>query len=43
MFIESVRGREIKNYLDDIASLRINVFKEFPYLYDGCINYERKY
>ena len=28
---------------DDIASLRLKVFKDFPYLYDGNIEYEHKY
>lgn len=27
----------------DIAALRINVFQEFPYIYDGSIDYEVKY
>ena len=29
--------------LDDLARLRIAVFREFPYLYDGSLEYERRY
>lgn len=34
---------EIANYLEDIAKLRIQVFRDYPYLYDGDINYESRY
>ena len=27
----------------DLARLRIGVFREFPYLYDGSLDYERDY
>ena len=36
-------GNQIKPYLDDVARLRIEVFRHFPYLYDGNMDYERKY
>ncbi len=29
--------------IDDIARLRIAVFREWPYLYDGDLDYERQY
>ncbi len=29
--------------LDDLASLRIRVFRDWPYLYDGDLDYERRY
>jgi len=29
--------------LDDLARLRIAVFREWPYLYDGSLDYERRY
>ncbi|MEZ5887498.1 MAG: GNAT family N-acetyltransferase [Paracoccaceae bacterium] len=29
--------------LDDVARLRITVFRDWPYLYDGDLEYERKY
>lgn len=37
------KGKEIIPYIDEIARLRIEVFREFPYLYDGNIDYEKKY
>ena len=34
---------ELKSYLPDLAQLRIRVFRDFPYLYDGTVAYEEKY
>ncbi len=34
---------DISNYLLELANLRIEVFKEFPYLYEGSIDYEMRY
>lgn len=39
----SKRGREIESVFDDLANLRITVFRDFPYLYEGHIDYERDY
>lgn len=36
-------GAALNDYLDDVARLRIEVFRDFPYLYDGSMDYERKY
>jgi GNAT superfamily N-acetyltransferase len=36
-------GKEILRYLDDAARLRIEVFRDYPYLYDGSPEYEREY
>ncbi len=36
-------GNEAKIYIRDLAQLRITVFREFPYLYDGTLEYEEKY
>lgn len=36
-------GSALHDYLDAVARLRIEVFREFPYLYDGTMDYERKY
>ena len=36
-------GREIGRHLCDAARLRISVFREFPYLYDGCEEDESDY
>lgn len=36
-------GQELVDALDDVAQLRITVFRDWPYLYDGSIDYERTY
>lgn len=36
-------GEAIAPYLDDLARLRIAVFREWPYLYDGDSHYEAQY
>lgn len=36
-------GPEAKKYVTDIANIRIQVFKEFPYLYAGTLEYEQEY
>lgn len=36
-------GVEIEPYIDRLAELRISVFREYPYLYEGNLEYERKY
>lgn len=38
-----VSGAGIAPYVEDLARLRIEVFREFPYLYDGDADYERNY
>lgn len=38
-----VMGQAIEKYLDDLAKLRIQVFRDYPYLYDGDLEYESKY
>lgn len=37
------RGPEILPWLADTARLRISVFREWPYLYEGNFEYERDY
>lgn len=37
------KGREIGAFAEDFATLRIRVFREFPYLYDGSVEYEKNY
>lgn len=37
------RGPEIQPWLDDVARLRVNVFRDWPYLYEGDDAYERDY
>lgn len=41
--ITTVRGPEVQPYLADLARLRIEVFREYPYLYDGDAAYEERY
>lgn len=41
--IEIRSGRAIAPYIDDLARLRIQVFRDFPYLYDGEMEYEAAY
>ncbi|MGN6108509.1 MAG: GNAT family N-acetyltransferase [Kofleriaceae bacterium] len=41
--IERVTGRAIERHLDALAALRIAVFREFPYLYEGSLEYEQRY
>ena len=41
--IESLTGPAIRPYLDAVARLRIAVFRDFPYLYDGSLDYETDY
>jgi GNAT superfamily N-acetyltransferase len=36
-------GEALEAALDDVARLRIAVFRAFPYLYDGDFDYERGY
>ncbi|WP_321364553.1 GNAT family N-acetyltransferase [uncultured Celeribacter sp.] len=39
----TLKGAEVEAALDDLARLRIAVFREWPYLYDGSLDYERTY
>lgn len=41
--IEDIPKSEFAAVLPDLASLRISVFREYPYLYDGDIEYEKNY
>ncbi|MGH8516748.1 MAG: GNAT family N-acetyltransferase [Panacagrimonas sp.] len=43
MRIETLRGAEIASRMEALAELRIEVFREWPYLYAGSADYERKY
>lgn len=36
-------GDDLKRHLDALADLRIEVFRDFPYLYEGSRDYERTY
>jgi GNAT superfamily N-acetyltransferase len=41
--ILTLRGTEALPFVDDLARLRIAVFREFPYLYEGSLAYEKSY
>ena len=41
--IRSLSGIDAAPFFDDLARLRITVFRAFPYLYNGSLAYERKY
>ncbi|MCC6305487.1 MAG: GNAT family N-acetyltransferase [Rhodobacteraceae bacterium] len=41
--VEILAGPRLEAHLDDVARLRLAVFRAFPYLYDGDIAYERRY
>lgn len=41
--IETLTGTALEAALDDVARLRIEVFRAWPYLYDGDLAYERDY
>ena len=40
---QTIYGLDVIPYLDDIARLRITIFREFPYLYEGSLAYEKEY
>lgn len=41
--IRALHGAAQGVALDDVARLRIAVFRDWPYLYDGTLDYERRY
>lgn len=41
--VRALTGAELEAHLDDVARLRIAVFRDWPYLYDGTLEYEREY
>lgn len=43
MRIEKVVGQAIEPFVPELAKLRIEVFREYPYLYDGSLEYESEY
>jgi GNAT superfamily N-acetyltransferase len=43
MEIRPVFGPQFSTVFDDLAALRITVFREFPYLYEGSVEYEKAY
>jgi GNAT superfamily N-acetyltransferase len=41
--IERVSGEALRRHIPDLARLRIQVFRDWPYLYEGDEAYERRY
>lgn len=41
--VRALTGEALSAALDDVAGLRIAVFRDWPYLYDGDLDYERGY
>ncbi|MEM6897554.1 MAG: GNAT family N-acetyltransferase [Pseudomonadota bacterium] len=41
--IETLTGAALAAVLEDVARLRIRVFRDWPYLYDGDMTYEASY
>ena len=41
--IKTLKGEDVERALDALARLRISVFHDFPYYYDGDFDYERGY
>jgi GNAT superfamily N-acetyltransferase len=41
--VRALTGAELEAQLDAVAGLRIAVFRDWPYLYDGSLEYERDY
>ena len=39
--IERRSGAALEHYVPELARLRIEVFRDFPYLYDGDYDYEK--
>ena len=43
IWIQPLTGAEVQRYINDLARLRIEIFRDFPYLYDGDLDYEMNY
>lgn len=38
-----LKGADIASVFDELAALRISVFRDYPYLYEGTLSYEKEY
>lgn len=43
VYVVPLTGDQVAPLLDALADLRIRVFREYPYLYDGDLDYETRY
>jgi GNAT superfamily N-acetyltransferase len=41
--VHVLHGDQITAHVGDVAALRLAVFRDWPYLYDGQLDYERQY
>jgi GNAT superfamily N-acetyltransferase len=41
--VRALQGTDLEAALDGVAALRISVFHDWPYLYEGTLEYERQY
>jgi len=41
--LKTLRGAHLAAWVDALARLRIAVFRDWPYLYEGDLDYERRY
>lgn len=41
--LKSLSGPEAQKYISELAQLRMRVFQEYPYLYEGDYEYEKQY
>ena len=41
--LHHLHGAEVEPWLDTLGALRISIFHEYPYLYEGKLEYERDY
>jgi GNAT superfamily N-acetyltransferase len=41
--IRELRGDQMEPWLDALGALRMRIFREYPYLYEGTAEYEREY
>ena len=43
LVVKRLTGDDLKARLDDLGRLRIEIFRSWPYLYKGTLDYERQY
>ncbi|MEI7866442.1 MAG: GNAT family N-acetyltransferase [Candidatus Methylumidiphilus sp.] len=43
ILIKHLSGKAVEPWIPELARLRITVFRDFPYLYDGTLAYEENY
>ena len=41
--VRPLTGEDLARHLEDVARLRMTVFREWPYLYEGTFDYEHRY